>query len=90
MANRESGARRPASDGCPAQSCGRLVIEPDLLFIFDLVDDPDAGWDLVGKAWRPLGLVGPVANRLGELQQIMTRYPNIVPAQEFHGIRIGH
>jgi hypothetical protein len=36
---------------------------------------------LLEGAW----VVGPVAARLGALQQSMARYPNIAPGQEFAG-----
>lgn len=90
LANRESGRDARLSTVVRLSLQREVAHEPDLLFTLDLVDDPNRDGIRLGKARRPLGLVGPVANRLGKLQQIMTRYPNIVPGQKFHGIRIGH
>jgi len=46
---------------------------------------PEREWDLIGKSLQGAWVVGPVAQRLGALQQSMARYQNIAPGQEFTG-----
>jgi hypothetical protein len=53
--------------------------------VFDLIDDPNEEWDLIEKRLDGAWVVGPVAQRLGALQQSKARYPNIRPGEDFTG-----
>jgi hypothetical protein len=53
--------------------------------VFDLIDDPCEEWDLIEKRLDCAWVFSPVAQRLGELQQSVARYPNIKPGEEFTG-----
>jgi len=68
-----------------SESTSGPIIKPQWPYIFDLVDDPNREWDLIGKSLQGAWVVGPVAQRLGALQQSMARYQNIAPGQEFTG-----
>jgi len=68
-----------------AESTSGPIIKPQWPLIFDLVDDPTEEWDLIEQRLEGAWAVGPVAARLGELQQSMARYPNIAPGEEFTG-----
>ena len=67
-----------------SESTSGPIIKPQWPFVFDLIDDSnEEGPDREAPRWRLV--VGPVAQRLGALQQSMTRYPNIGPGEEFTG-----
>ena len=68
-----------------SESTSGPIIKPQWPFVFDLIDDPNEEWDLIEKRLDSAWVVGPVAQRLGALQQSMTRYPNITPGEEFTG-----
>jgi hypothetical protein len=40
---------------------------------------------MIQKSLQGLWVLTPISERLGELQQSMTQYPNIQPGQEFNG-----
>ena len=68
-----------------SESTSGPIIKPQWPFVFDLIDDPNEEWDLIEKRLDSAWVVRPVAQRLGALQQSMTRYPNIAPGEEFTG-----
>ncbi len=65
-----------------SESTSGPFIKPQWPLIFDLIDDPVEEWDLVQKSLEGICVVGPVAARLGALQQSMAQYLNIKPGQE--------
>jgi arylsulfatase A-like enzyme len=67
------------------ESTSGPIIKPQWPLIFDLVDDPNEEWDLMAKRLDCIWVMGPVAARLGALQQSAARYPHIKPGQEFTG-----
>lgn len=67
------------------ESTSGPIIKPQWPLIFDLIDDPGEDWDLMAKRLDCIWVLGPVAQRLGALQQSAARYPNIKPGQEFTG-----
>ena len=68
-----------------SESTSGPIIKPQWPFVFDLIDDPNEEWDLIEKRLDSAWVVGPVAQRLGALQQSMTQYRNITPGEEFTG-----
>lgn len=68
-----------------SESTSGPIIKPQWPFIFDLIDDPNEEWDMVGKSLRGAWVVDPVAKRLGALVQSFNQYPNIKPGQDFNG-----
>jgi len=68
-----------------SESTSGPIIKPQWPFIFDLIDDPTEEWDLIEQKLEGAWAIGPVAQRLGALQQSMAQYPNIKPGEEFTG-----
>jgi arylsulfatase A-like enzyme len=68
-----------------AESTSGPIIKPQWPLIFDLIDDPTEEWDLIENRLEGAWAIGPVAQRLGALQQSMSQYPNIKPGEEFTG-----
>ena len=68
-----------------SESTSGPIIKPQWPFVFDLIDDPNEEWDLIEKRLDSAWVVRPVAQRLGALQQSMTRYRNVTPGEEFTG-----
>ncbi len=68
-----------------SESTSGPIIKPQWPFVFDLIDDPVEEWDLIEKRLDCGWVLAPVAERLGALQQSVSRHPNIKPGQEFTG-----
>ena len=58
-----------------SESTSGPIIKPQWPLVFDLIDDPNEEWDLIEKRLDGAWVVGPVAQRLGALQQSMTQLP---------------
>ena len=68
-----------------SESTSGPIIKPQWPLVFDLIDDPNEEWDLIEKRLDSAWVVTPVAQRLGALQQSMTRHRNVTPGEEFTG-----
>ena len=58
-----------------SESASGPIIKPQWPLIFDLIDDPNEEWDLMAKRLDCIWVMGPVAQRLGALQQSAAQYP---------------
>ena len=70
-----------------SESASGPIVKPQWPLIFDLIDDPNEEWDLMAKRLDCIWVMGPVAQRLGALQQSAAQYPHIKPGEEFTGYK---
>lgn len=68
-----------------SESTSGPIIRPQWPFVFDLIDDPNEEWDMIGKRLDAGWVLEPVAARLAALQASMAPYPNVEAGAEFTG-----